>query len=104
MPSNVSQKPDAKRKTTAKMRSQGCAGEVNTYETAEANAKMNPNTLMLLGVKPSLWAILASVVRSSWTFFFNLVSKFFSTKQVLLVNRGLAVEKPFLPICWTFIR
>jgi hypothetical protein len=59
MPSNVSQKPEAKRKTTAKMSSQGCSDEVNAYEIAEANDKMNPTTLMPLGVKPILWAILA---------------------------------------------
>jgi hypothetical protein len=61
----VSQKPEANRRTTAKKRSHGCVDDVNAYETAEANAKMKPTTLMLLGVKPSLWIILASVVSIS---------------------------------------
>ena len=71
MPSNVSQNPEAKRRTTAKIRSQAGSAfdEVDAYETAEANAKMKPTTLMLLGVKPILWIILASVSQHFLNFF-----------------------------------
>jgi hypothetical protein len=72
----VSQKPEAKRKNTASNSSQADGVDENAKVTAEANAKMKPKTLMILGVKPSLWAILASVVSISWICFFSFVSKY----------------------------
>ena len=75
MPSNVSQNPEAKRKNTAKISNQDDSAVTRTYEAAEAKASMNPIKLILLGVKPNLWAALACEVSICWICFLSLVSK-----------------------------
>ena len=62
MPSRVSQNPEAKRKTTAKISSHEFWVVVRAYVTADASASIKPIVLILLGVKPILCAAIACEV------------------------------------------